>query len=297
MTHLRTMMLEELQRRNYSDRTVEAYLHAVRDFAGHFDKPPDQLGLEDIRAHQAYLITERKLDPRTVAQRTAALRFFFVKTLKRPYTVEELPYPKVPRRLPAVLSPEEVARLIDSASNLLHRAMLMTLYATGVRNAELCHLRVTDIDAERMMLHIHLGKGSRDRNVPLTLPLLETLRQYWRWMRPQTYLFPGYVNGLRADVPITSKALRYACRTAARRAGIAKPVGPHTLRHSYATHLLEAGRDLRSIQLLLGHADLKETTVYLHLSQKHLQAAGSPLDALNLGSLEPGQPSRVRRMR
>lgn len=294
MTHLREMMLEELQRRNYSQSTVTAYVSAVEDFALHFGRRPDQLGPDQIRTYQAHLFTEKELAARTVAQRTAALRFFYLKTLKRPYPVEEFPYPKIPRRLPTVLSQDEVARLIDSSANLFHRAMLMTLYSTGVRRAELCHLQVSDIDSQRMMLHVHLGKGNRDRDLPLSSKLLETLREYWRWMKPKTYLFPGLVRGCRADVPITGKAVWYACREAAQQAGINKEVGPHTLRHCFATHLLEAGADLRTIQILLGHADLKHTTVYLHLSQRHLRTVGNPLDAITVCNLDQVKRSRKR---
>jgi len=292
VTRLRQMMLEELQRRNYSQSTVTTYLSAVEDYATHFHRRPDQLGPEQIRSYQAHLFTEKKLAPRTIAQRTAALRFFYTKTLKRHYPVEEFPYPKIPRRLPTVLSQDEVARLIDSAANLGHRAMLMTLYSTGMRRAELCHLLVEDIDSERMMVHIHLGKGSRDRDVPLSPKLLETLREYWRWRKPKTYLFPGLLKGRPDEVPLSGKAVLCACRKAAKRAGIDKAVGPHTFRHSYATHLLEAGADLRTIQLLLGHADLKHTSVYLHLSQRHLRAVGSPLDAITVCDLEQVKRSR-----
>jgi len=170
----------------------------------------------------------------TIQSRCAALRFLFVKTLRRPYLLDEIPFPKRPRKLPTVLSPEEVARLIDSARNLMHRAMLMTLYATGLRRAELCHLKVTDIDSERMVIHVHQGKGSRDRDVLLTSKLLETLREYWRWMKPKTYLFPGMVNNWRADVPITEKIVWDAVAHAAKQAGIKKHVSPHTLRHAWA---------------------------------------------------------------
>ena len=146
--------------------------------------------------------------------------------------------------------------------------MLMTLYATGLRRAELCHLKVTDIDSERMVIHVHQGKGSRDRDVLLTSKLLETLREYWRWMKPKTYLFPGMVNNWRADVPITEKIVWDAVAHAARQAGIKKHVSPHTLRHSFATHMLEAGADLRTTQVLLGHSKLEHSTVYLHLSRR-----------------------------
>jgi integrase/recombinase XerD len=162
--------------------------------------------------------------------------------------------------MPTVLSQEEVTRLIDSAQNLMHRTMLMMLYATGLRRAELCHLKVSDIDSDRMVIHVRQGKGGRDRDVLLTPKLLETLREYWRWMKPQTYLFPGTVNNWRADVPITEKIVWTAVAEAGKRAGITKHVSPHTLRHSFATHMLEAGGDLRTIQVLLGHAKLAHTT-------------------------------------
>ena len=292
MTQLRKMMLEELQRLNYSQATVRAYLLAVSQFAEFFHRPPDQLGPDHIRRFQCYLLQEKKLSPRTVVQRVAALRFLFVKTLKRHYMLEHIPFPKAVRRLPIVLSPEEVGRLIDSASNLLHRTMLMTLYSTGVRRAELCRLQVCDIDSQRKLIHIRAGKGGRDRDVPLTPKLLETLREYWRWMKPKTYLFPGTIKNWRADVPISDKIPWHACREAAQRAGITKHVAPHTLRHCFATHLLEAGADLRTIQVLLGHAKLEHTIVYLHLSQKHLTAVANPLEAITVSN-----PDNVKRSR
>jgi integrase/recombinase XerD len=195
---------------------------------------------------------------------------------------EDLPYPKCRKRLPVVLSREEVGHLIDSAKNLFHRTMLMRLYAAGLRRSELCRLKVRNIDSQRMVLRVEHGKGGIDRDVPLSPKLLETLREYWRWMRPQIYLFPGTVNNWRADKPITSKVIWEAVHEAALKARIAKRVTPHTLRHTYATHLLEAGADLRTIQVLLGHADLSHTTVYLHLSQKHLQAAPNLLEQIQV---------------
>ena len=294
MTHLRKMMLEELQRRNYSQTTVNAYLKIVESFAKYFDRPPDQLGPEEIRAYQVYLLKERKLGVRSVGHQTAALRFFFCKTLKRAYPIEEVPYPKAPRRLPTILTREEAVQLIDSASNLFHRAMLITLYSIGMRRAELCHLKVEDIDSKRMLIRIRHGKGGRDRDVPLSPKVLETLREYWRWMKPKTYLFPGTISGSRADKPITAKVLWEACREAAQRAGITKAVRPHLLRHSFATHLVEGGADLPTVQALLGHADLKPTSIYLHLSERHLKAAGTPLDNMELSS--PDQVKRSRRL-
>jgi len=285
-------MLEELQRRNYSEQTSRYYLQAVADFARHFDRSPDKLGLNELRSYQAYLLRDRKLAVGTVVGLVAALRFFFNRTLKRHLPPTDIPYPKHPRRLPAVLTVEEVARLIDCARNLLDRTLLMVLYSTGMRNFELRQLQVKDIDSKSMLIHIQRGKGGRDRYVPLSPKLLETLREYWRWMKPKTWLFPGTVHNWRADKPLTPKVVWDACQFAARRAGIKKRVYAHLLRHSYATHLLEAGADLRTIQLLLGHVRLEHTAVYLHLSRRHLQAFPSPLDTLQVSSLETVHRSR-----
>ena len=295
MTQLRQKMLEELQRRNYSHRTAKTYLRIVCDFAKYFHRSPDKLGPEQIRQYQAYLFQTRKLTAASVAQHASALRFFFIKTLGRHFLSEFIPFPKCPKRLPTVLSPEEVSRLIDGARNLYHRTLLMTLYSTAMRRSELCRLKVHDIDSKRMMIRIHQGKGRRDRDVPLSPKLLETLRVYWRWMQPTTFLFPGTVKGVRADVPITPNVVWLACQHAARAAGIPKHLSPHSLRHSWATHMLEAGADLRTIQFLLGHARLEHTLVYLHLSHKHLQAIPNPLDTLEVSSLD-GVP-RSRRLK
>jgi site-specific recombinase XerD len=292
VTHLRKVMLDELQRRNYSPSTIRNYIHAVEDFARYFARSPYRLGPDHIRQYQAHLFRDRKLAANTIQVRTAALRFLFVKTLKRPYLHEQIPFPKRPRLLPTVLSPEEVERLIASAKNLMHRAMLMTLYATGLRRSELCQLKVADIDSQRMVIRVRQGKGARDRDVLLSPKLLETLREYWRWMKPRTYLFPGTVKGWRADVPITTKIAWDAVVEARERAGIDKHVTPHTLRHSFATNMLEAGADLRTIQILLGHRDLADTAIYLHLSRRHLQAVASPIEAITVSS-----PDTVKRSR
>ncbi len=292
MTQLRKKMLEAIQRRNYSHRTARTYVRIVRDFAEHFHQPPDKLGPEQIRQYQAHLFQAKQLAPATVSQYVSALRFLFVKTLRRHFLAEYIPFPKSHKRLPTVLSPEEATRLIDSARNLYHRTLLMTLYSTAMRRAELCRLKVQDIDSQRMMIRINQGKGGRDREVPLSPKLLETLRVYFRWMRPTTFLFPGTVKGVRADVPITPNVVWLACRQAAQKAGITKHLSPHSLRHSCASHLLEAGADLRTIQILLGHSRLEHTLVYLHLSPKHLQAVPNPLDTLEISSLDHVQRSR-----
>jgi site-specific recombinase XerD len=192
------MVLEELQRRNYSQNTTKIYIRTIWEFAKYFHRPPEELGPEQIRQFQAHLFSVRKLAADSVAQRTAALRFLFVKTLKRPYMLEHLPFPKIPLRLPTILSPEEVTRLIDAAPNLLYRTILMTLYSTGMRRAELVQLKASDIDKELMLVHIREGKGKRDRNVPLSPKLLNALREYWRWMKPVTYRERGPADSVGA---------------------------------------------------------------------------------------------------
>jgi integrase/recombinase XerD len=283
MTHLRTIMTEELVRRNYSESTRECYIRTIKEFALHFNCSPDKLGLEHIRIFQAHLFSDRKLSPNTVNQRLAALRFFFVKTLHKPWNTAETPYPKRVIRLPKILSPEEVGLLIESAIIPFHRVMLMTLYATGVRRAELANLRVSDIDSKRMVVRIQGGKGLKDREVMLSKVLLEALREHWKHHKPKEWLFPGGNNHTYSN-PITTKVAWQACRQAAKRCGLEKKVHPHVLRHCFATHLLDDGTDLRTIQLLLGHSSLEQTARYLHVSKRHLSAAVSPLDALTLSN-------------
>ena len=260
--------------------TITYYVKNVEQFARYFKRSPDRLTPTHLRTYQAHLLRQRKLAPRTVKLHVCAIRFFFNKTLRRRYLLEDTPYPKAPRRLPQVLSREEVTRLIAAAHSLTHRTMLMLLYSTGIRNAELRHLQVRDIDSRRMLIHIRHGKGGRERYVPLSATLLDTLRAYYRWMRPTGFLFPGTVANWRTDKPLTPKVVWDACVVAARRAGLAHRVYPHLLRHCFATHLLESGADLRTIQLLLGHATLNHTVVYLHLSQRHLQGVVNPLDTM-----------------
>jgi len=286
VNQLRQLMLEELQRRNFAATTIRTYLHGVSHFSRYFRRSPDQLGPEDIRKYQAMLFAKLKFSPNTVILRLAALRFFYIHVLKRNWSIAETPYPKKVRHLPGVLSQEEVARLIDAADTPFHRILLMTMYATGARRAEAAHLKVSDIDSQRMVVHIRGGKGRKDRDVMLSATLLQEQRHYWRGLRhkPTVWLFPGN-RWHTSSRPITNKVLWSACRQAALRAGLEhKHIHPHTLRHCFATHLLEAGADLRTIQILLGHRDLEETTIYLHLSNKHLSATASPLDMLRLAT-------------
>ena len=288
MTRLRKMMLEELQRRNYAETTIRQYIRTVEDFARRFNCPPDRLGPRHIREFQAELFRKRKLSPNSVVPHLAALRFFYIKTLKRSWSIAETPYPKWVFHLPTILSQEEVEQLIDAARTPYQRTLLMTLYATGARRAELTHLKASDIDNQRMVIRIQGGKGRKDRDVMLSPVLLEELRAHCRRLRrrPITWLFPGN-RWHTGDIPITTKVVWDACKEAAQRAGLQKDVHPHTLRHSFATHLLEDGADLRTIQILLGHRDLEETTIYLHLSQRHLNATASPLDSLKLKDWSP----------
>ena len=216
MTRLHQIMLEELQRRNYAQTTIDCYVRTVEHFSRYFHRSPEQLGPQHIREYQAALFKKWKLAPNTVNQRLAALRFFYIQTLKRAWSVAETPYPKKVLKLPIILSQEEVARLIDSARTPFHRIVLMTLYATGVRRAELARLKISDIDSQRMVIHIQGGKGRQDRDVMLSPKLLDALRQYWRGLKrkPSHWLFPGGCSHT-ADRPITPKAVYHACRQAA----------------------------------------------------------------------------------
>jgi site-specific recombinase XerD len=278
-------MLEELERRNYAPGTIRSYIRVVEQFSQHFHRAPDQLGLEHIRQYQSALLRQKKLAASTVGQHLAALRFFYIQVLKRGWSAAETPYPRPDLHLPQVLSHGEVARLIDVSRTPFQRAVLMTLYATGGRRAEVATLKVSDIDSQRMVIRIRGGKGRKDRDVMLSPRLLHALREYWLSRRPQLYLFPSSSGHRGVEQPISDKTIWNVCRSAARRAGLEhKRIHPHTLRHCFATHLLEAGADLRTIQMLLGHRDLEETTIYLHLSHRHLSATASPLDALTLAA-------------
>ena len=278
-------MLEELERRNYTAGTIHHYLRFVERFAEHFGKSPDKLGPDHLRSYQAYLLRERKLCAGSVEHHVAALRFLYLRTLHRPEFREYLPYPRVRSKLPIILSREEVTRLIEASSGLFERTLLTVLYGTGMRRAELARLKVADVDSQRMVIHVNNGKGGKDRDLPLSPALLDTLRAYWRWLKPRTFLFPSRLHRDK-EQPITDKIVWRVCAEARKRAGITKKVSPHLVRHSWATHLLEAGTDLRTIQLLLGHEDLEVTARYLHLSQQHLQQVVNPLDALKLSRVE-----------
>ncbi len=246
-------MLEDLRIRNFSPHTQKAYIRYVARFARHFGRPPDQLGPEHIRAFQAHLANAGACYS-TLTQVASALRFLYRNTLQKDWVVERIPYPKPERRLPVVLSREDVLKLLSSLRNIKHRAILTTCYAAGMRVSEATHLRVADLDSKRMVIRIHQGKGKKDRMVPLSPMLLELLREYWRIARPRDWLFPG-----KQGQPITMRSVQRVCVRARKAAGLDDRVTAHTLRHSFATHLLEAGTNVRTIQLLLGHASLTTT--------------------------------------
>jgi integrase/recombinase XerD len=232
MTRLRQRVLEDLQRRNYSPDTIRGYIRAVKQFAECFGRSPEHLGAAELRRYQLYLLHERKLALGTVENCISALRFLYKKTLKRrDLAFDDLPFPKQPHKLPTVISQDEVRRLIEAARHRMHRTILMLIYGTGMRRTEASRLKVSDIDSQRMVIHIHSGKGLRDRDVPLTPKLLEVLRDYWRWKKPRVYLFPSKMADPSVEQPISDKTVWNLCRAPAARAGIQKKLGPHTLRH------------------------------------------------------------------
>jgi integrase/recombinase XerD len=279
MTLLRERMAEDLRIRNYSPRTVECYVSMMARFAKEFDKPPGQLGPADIRSFQVRLI-EKKVSWTQFNQAVCALRFFYRVTLPRDFAVEHIPFAKRGKPLPTVLSVDEVKRLLGVPMCLKHRTVLSLIYATGARLNEATHLRVADIDGARMMVHIRCGKGGKPRMVPMSAALLGLLRDYWRAEHPREYLFPGAEPGR----PLHESSVQHACASARLRARIEKPASVHTLRHSYATHLLELGVDLRTIQKLLGHSSLTTTAIYVHVTGRLLDAANKAIDLLAMPS-------------
>ncbi len=275
MTPLRLRFLQDLQRRNYSPRTIEAYVPAVARFARHFGRSPDQLGAEHVREFQLHLLSQR-VSWSLFNQVVAALRCFYNFTLQRPDVVAMIPYGKKHVSQPVVLAVAEVRRLFESMPQGRYRIMLRTAYACGLRVSEVIRLRSADIDSARMLVWVRGGKGGKDRCVPLSPILLEELRDWWRQERPAGWLFPGQTPAGH----VHSATLQRACQQAVRAAGLSKHVTPHTLRHSYATHLLEIGTDLLTIQRLLGHNHLKTTARYTHVSPEKIHQTPSPLDRL-----------------
>jgi integrase/recombinase XerD len=277
MTPLRRRMTEDMQVRNFSPHTQNSYVQQVSLFARHFSKSPEVLGPEEIRSYQVYLTNEKKLAPSSILIAVSALRFLYKVTLHRDWCLEDIiPAPKRPQKLPIVLSPEEVRQFLSCVQSTKHRTILTICYAAGLRISEAVRLKVTDVDSERMVIRVEQGKGQKDRYVMLSPKLLQILRAWWPVDKPKQWLFPGD----RVDSHIRSDAVELACQKAHRRCGIAKPVTPHSLRHCFATHLLESGTDVRTIQLLLGHRSLATTARYLRIATSKVCSTASPLDLL-----------------
>lgn len=274
---LRRRFIDDMRLRNLSPRTIETYVLRVVQFSRHCRCAPDRVGPGELRAYLRHLV-ERQASWSQFNQSVCALRFLYHITLQRPHLIEHLPFPKRPRQLPVVLSPEEVARLLAAALPGRDRALLDVAYSCGLRLKELLGLQVRDIDSARMVLHIRAGKGQKQRFVPLASRLLELLRAYWRTDRPAHWLFPG----VKPALALTGGCVQRLCKRTAQRAGLSKRVHPHTLRHSFATHLLEAGVDLLSVQKLLGHSHFNTTAKYLHVSMRRLHALPPLLEGLRL---------------
>jgi site-specific recombinase XerD len=280
MTPLRQRFLDDLQLRNYSPRTVQTYLHHIVRFARHFHRCPAQLGAEEVRLYQLHLL-QQQASWSVFNQAVCALRFLYRTTLQAPFDIAMIPYGKRPRTLPEVLSPAEVALLLSLVAQSLDRLILQTTYACGLRASEVLAVRVQDIDSSRMLLWVRHGKGAKDRSVPISQALLQALRQHWQRSRPPHWLFPGRTpTGQRS-----LGALQRVCHRAVLAAGFSKKVSMHTLRHSYATHLLEAGVDLVTIQRLLGHRDLQTTARYTHVTAPHLAKVPGLLEGLPAAAL------------
>jgi len=274
MGELRDKMQGDMELRGFSKPTQQAYLREVRNFVRHFKKPPEELGEKEVKEYLLHLVRDRKISQSTLKQYYSGLRFLYKITLKRDWVVDKIPYPKQTTKLPVILDKTEVQSLLSATENIKHKAILMLTYSAGLRVSETAHLAVSDIDSTRMLIHVRQGKGGRDRYSVLSRVALENLRQYWKEYRPTSWLFPGQ----EPDRPISHSSIQMMFTSAKKKAGITKPVSIHSLRHSFATHLLEAGTDLHHIQLLLGHASPKTTTIYLHVSKHNLSRIASPLD-------------------
>jgi site-specific recombinase XerD len=277
MGKLRDKMIEDLRLRGYAPGTRYRYVRCAREYVAYHHRAAEEMGEREIRQFLLHLSMDRGLDPATCKTYVAALKFLYAITLGQKEVVERIPWPKVWQKLPDVLAGSEVDRLLGAFDSNKYRVIIMTAYGAGLRVGEVCKLQVEDIDSKRMLLHIRHGKGNRDRYVPLPERVLFALRRYWAVERPNSrYLFPGNAS----DRPISDTAVRRALHEAAARAGLTKRVTPHILRHTFATHLLELGTDLRVIQMLLGHASIRTTVRYTHMTHKHLARTKSPVDVL-----------------
>ena len=290
MSPLRRRMIEDMTIRNLSPATQRSYLHAVSRFSQYFGRSPDRLGLEDVRAYQVHLAS-KGVAWGSLNQVVCALRFFYGVTLGRETIPERIVYARAPRKLPTVLGGDEIVRFLESVSSLKARVALTTAYAAGLRVSEVAALKVSDIDSSRMVMRIAHGKGGKERYAMLSAPPLGILRSYWRLARPPLYLF----SGRAPDKPIEPTVLHAACRSATAAAGLDKRVSVHVLRHSFATHLLESGVDIRIIQVLLGHENLSTTARYTRVSTQVIGNTMSPLDRLSLNVTPPVRGGSGRR--
>lgn len=278
MTPLRQRMSDELRRRNYSDKTVYLYINCVAAFAAHFRRCPSQLGVDEIRVWQLHMRDEMQLAWSTYNVYVCAIRFLYGIVLHRKGIIKDIPYAKRPRKLPVILAQSEVLALLAAIPKVRDRVLLTLTYSAGLRVSEVCALQVRDIDGARMLIHVRSGKGQKDRLVPLAAAVLPVLRAWWKVFRPRHWLFPGeYGEG-----HICQRTVQRALKLGLVAAGINKPATMHTLRHSFATHLLEAGYDIRTVQALLGHVRLDTTQLYNHVVRAHVTAMKSPLDLLLL---------------
>jgi integrase/recombinase XerD len=274
VTPLRRRMLEDMRIRNFSAATQQTYVYQIAQFAKRYGKSPEYLGLDELHNYRLYLLDERKLSPQTVNGFVAAAKFLYVQTLEMPWGDEQFPRCRVAEKLPVVLTAEEVERFFAAVGVIKHRAVVMLCYGSGLRIAEAVSLRAEDIDGRRMLIHVREGKGFKDRYTVISQRMLDVLRQYWKIQRPQNWLFPGS----DPDEHIHPASIRKMCRDACHVAGITKRVTPHTLRHSFATHLLENGTETRVIQVLLGHRRIDTTARYVSVSPRCVSAVESPLD-------------------
>jgi integrase/recombinase XerD len=274
MTPLRQRMIADMQIRNLAPRTQEVYVERVAEFARFHGRSPSELQIDHVRTFLAHLVHTKHVSPSYLRQSVAALRFLYRFTLGEREVAERIPFPKRSRSLPSVLSRAEIVRLLDATTSLKHRTLFMLCYSAGLRVSEATHLRVDDIDRDEMLIHVRRGKGGLARHTVLAQRMLPTLDAYLAAARPRTWLF----RGRGADQPLTSKTVQAAFRRAHQAAAITKPATLHTLRHSFATHLLESGTDLRIIQRLLGHRSITSTVMYAHVSTRALRRVVSPLD-------------------
>lgn len=276
MTKLREKMRMDLELKNYSPKTIESYIRHVKRYAQHFNKSPDELGIDEVREYLHYLITEKKLSSSYINSAYSGLKFFYEITLKRPWDVKEIPRMKKSKKLPTVLSMDEVKRIFDVTTNIKHKAIFVTIYSGGLRISEACNLKISDIDSSNMQIKVRDGKGNKDRYTLLSSENLKVLREYFKYQRPKLWLFPG----IPPSNPICNRTVQKVFKNSKNKAGIKKAATVHTLRHCFATHLIESGAGIYHIQRLMGHTNPKTTSKYIHLTRSDVLNVKSPFDIM-----------------